>query len=105
MDADTQFELSVARGAAVEIRSVKPGWLHWGVNGWQPVPEALHPSGSRPGPEGKATQSPLQARPGDGVPHAIVMGPFDAAAGVASIEFTFQYADGSWGQDHKLLFV
>jgi len=104
-DADQQRELSVPRTSPVRISTGKPGWLHWAVNDWQPVPDALRPQGSRPGPEGKATQSLLVAAAAGEGPYSILLGPFPADANVDRVDFNFQYDDGTWADNHQVLYT
>ena len=75
----------------VTVRAEQPGWLHWGVDGWQEPPPALWPPGSEGFGDGKSIESPL-APCGEG--YCVEIGPFGELA--SRVDFVFHFEDGSW---------
>lgn len=80
---------------AITFRSSVRAALHWGVNGWKQPPRALWPPGTKPWPDGKAVETPMEPAAGG---FAVKL-PAVAGHDVSTIEFVFHRADGTWGAD------
>ncbi|HNV72059.1 MAG TPA: hypothetical protein PKO06_20300, partial [Candidatus Ozemobacteraceae bacterium] len=86
----------------IVIRSDRPGFVHWGINGWRQPPEALWPAGTKPWPDGKSVETPLVSVPGTDGYEARLGGFSQGTIPLSSIEFVFHHTDGSWGKDHRI---
>ena len=88
----------VAKNRVVRILASKEGRLHWGINAWKFPDKKFHHSTSQPSPDGSAMQSPLIFNEKEKV-FEIIFGPFDPADDIKEINYTFSYADGTWGEE------
>jgi len=83
----------------ITISSDRPGFLHWGVNGWTKPAEAYWPDGTTPWADGKAVDTKLQGPTEDG--HYVAhIGPFQGEQQVDEVNFVFHWSDDTWGSDH-----
>lgn len=86
----------------VTITSMRPGKLHWGINGWVLPPASAWPSGSEQWPDGKAIETPLTPAP-DGKSFQAKIGPFGGAQpSVNEINCVFHNSDNTWGKDFRI---
>lgn len=82
----------------IQIYSDKPGFLHWGVNGWKKPIEEYWPSGTTLWTDGIAVESPLEEK--DKV-YMTKIGPFNNPKQVVNqVNFVFHWKDGTWGKDN-----
>ncbi len=72
----------------------EPGFLHWGINGWQLPPEHYWPTGTVPFGDGQAVQTPLSGPDGDGR-YSVQIGPFNQTP-VTQVDFVFFIPPDSW---------
>ncbi len=86
----------------IVIFSERPGYLHWGVNGWKKPDEVFWPENSTLWTDGVAVETPMSAFPEHDAFQAVI-GPFNSdIQNVESIDFVFHYLDGTWGRDMKV---
>lgn len=84
------------------VFSDRPGYLHWGVNGWKKPAEIYWPDDSTLWTDGVAIETPMEVFPERGG-FQTVIGPFNKdVQAVDSVEFVYHYLDGSWGKDMKI---
>ncbi len=87
----------------IVIRSDRPGFVHWGINGWKQPPEAWWPAGTKPWTDGKSVETPMVSVPGS-KDYEARLGAFSAGdISLSSIDFVFHYTDGSWGKDRRII--
>ncbi len=84
-----------SKHSLVTVVARRPGFLHWGINGWTEPPAAYWPADTTAWGDGQAVDTPLSG-PGFDGRYTAVLGPFDGATTVNALDFVIHYADDTW---------
>jgi MYXO-CTERM domain-containing protein len=84
-----------SKHSLVTVVARRPGFLHWGINGWTELRAAYWPTDTTAWGDGQAVDTPLSG-PGFDGRYTAVLGPFDGATTVNALDFVIHYADDTW---------
>jgi len=87
----------------ITIHAEGPGWLHWGVNGWQRPDEVYWPAGTVDWGDGLSVETPLDGPDGDGLYH-VTLGPLnDPSHPITQVDFLFHWSDDTWSSPDQVI--